>query len=361
MFKLVDFFYKFLLQIRVFGLVGFFRTIIGSLTTLIFSSKKYQNPSGKKIALITFSINPVFSQVWAYFAHRYTDENLVDIFIIDLSGNLHSKDVYDISVTSFLNIEHGKKIDLFTKKLKYEYIWLCDDDVFFSDLSTMQSLITNLNEDQLFAISLLPRTQKIKTKFIEQNAMGTYCVCFNREEFLKERFSFRPHKTSDQKINWGKGYYDTADYAQKQAIEKGYRVVIDELKSLQPFMGTSIVYLKMKSFENTANAFFSETLNFSDDWRRISGRIGSAFCLIKLLSLYNEIKGRSADWEPPFNETKIIAFTANLENIQAKERALSYIDQYLSVYEILLSIIRKIEREVFRLIVKDIFTIYEEI
>jgi hypothetical protein len=338
MYKVFAYFRNLFWEAQIFGLAGFIRSIIGTITFNLFGSKKFQNVANKKIALITFSINPVFSKTWAYFARKFTDENLVDIFIIDSSGNLLPGDIEGVTIINYRNIEHGKKINRFARLLHYPYIWLCDDDVFFSDSSTQQLVNSNLAIDRLFAISLWPREQKVKSGQVEQNAMGSYCVCFNREVFLKEHLSFRPFTTQENDVNWGRGYYDTADYAHKKALDKNYRVIIAKSEALQSFMGTSIVYLKLRSSQKTAEAFLRETIRISEDWRRISGRLGSAYCLIKMHELFKEVYGVTAGWNPPFSESNLIKFASDLANLQAKERAFLYFERYGRVFEILVRI-----------------------
>lgn len=247
--------------------------------------------------------------------------------------------VEGVTVVHYVNTEHGKKINRFARKLNYPFIWLCDDDVFFSDHSTMQVVKSHIDKDRLFAISLMPREQKVKNHHIEQQAMGSYCVCFSRDVFIRERLSFRPFATNNKEINWGRGYFDTADYAHQQAIDRNYQVVIAKSESLQAFMGTSIVYLKFNMRERSSAAFLEETIRISDDWRRIAGRLGSAFCVNKIYRLFTMIQGVTPDWQPPIHEDQIVDFASGLSNIQAKERSQDYFKKYSQAYEKLSSLI----------------------
>ena len=164
--------------------------------------------------------------------------------------------------------------------------------------------------------------------------MGSYCIIYDRQTCLRQRWSFRVVATQDQAINWGRGYYDTADYAHQQSLMDGYGVELFEgLQELNAFMGTSIVYLKLKRWKSEGNKFLEDAIRISEDWRRISGLLGSAYCLCKVYDLYQGIFREKPKWTPTINEDAILTVVDGLESVQAKERANEYIQRYQRVYE----------------------------
>lgn len=321
---------------------GVHKTSSVYLATAFVSHKaRFTDPS-KKIALITFTIYPDLAEIWSYFATRNIDKSIVDIYCVDSSGLLRQERVPEVKVLRFWNIEHGKKMDIFSRLLDYEYIWICDDDVMLVDEVLQHLLLTEFGQDpKIWAVSLLPRSQTIKSGDIERRAMGSYCFGFRRDIVINEQLSFRPKETIDQTVNWGRRYYDTCDFAQYQALERGYEVaLIDSSDVLKSFMGTSILYLKMRTKLNSSDKFHEHIESYGDDWRKISGFLGSAFCTRKIFSLYEVMFGRAPSWEPLVSEETILEIVDTLENSEAKARAQSYIHRYESAYLYLVSLVR---------------------
>ena len=333
--KVINLFFWLKHQITCFGIVGFLRCIFSYTHSLWLPSKELLNPFRKKIIILTFSINPIIAQIWSINIQKFLDSKYFDFLIIDSSGQLKNSDIKGANIIYFPNIEHGKKIDFFMHRLNYKFVWVWDDDLFIIDSNIETDILEKIKLDNVFAISYYSRDQKIiSKKNINLPAIGSYCVCFNRNVFLNENLSCQVKKTEDNNINWGRGYYDTCDFSQKIAMDLGYEIISFKHNSIVTFMGTSILYLKLKTSLNNFDKFTIDLLRFPTDWRRISGFIGSTYCLIKIYDLYLEFVNKKVNWIPPINETQLMEINTKLDNKDAKIRSNEYIKKYEMVYKL---------------------------
>src|SRR3989344_3003106 len=85
--------------------------------------------SDKKYTAITFSISEDYARVWLFFAKKFLPSDQWNFIIVDCSGDMRAQLFYGAKIIKYLNLPHGKKIDMFLRKIiDSEIIFLCDDD-----------------------------------------------------------------------------------------------------------------------------------------------------------------------------------------------------------------------------------------
>jgi len=231
--------------------------------------------SKERLAITTFSINPVLGRLWMFYIKKLLAYNEInaDIIVFDSSGRLKPLD--NCKVIHLLNIEHGVKMDQAIKRIDSKYIWITDDDIYFSRLN-LNSILMKLDSTKRdWVYSVVPRGQTIiSDDGFEQNAIGSNSIIFKREIFINEKLSFKVRRTENKAVNWSRGYYDTCDYAHKVSLDRGYRAIIGVHKDdALAFFGTSIAYLKFISTIK-AKSDFKNWVYADTDKRSTSEKIG---------------------------------------------------------------------------------------
>jgi len=266
----------------------------------------------------------------------YNDIN-ADIIVFDSSGKLLP--LPNCKVVHLLNIEHGIKMDQAIKRIFAKYIWITDDDIFFDRLNLKSILLKLDSSEREWVYSVVPRGQTvISNDGFEQRAIGSYSIIFKREIFLKENFSFKVRPIKDDQVNWGRGYYDTCDYAHKISLDRGYRAIIsDHEEETLTFFGTSIAYLKFISSIKTKSQFMN-WVSENNDLRRVSEKIGSTYCLLKIFNLNNIVFGDCEKYSLPINEDDLTKIIDTLDQKDAAVRARELLQKYEAVYKRLINV-----------------------
>jgi hypothetical protein len=293
------------------------------------------------MALVSFSIYPDLARLWCEFAVRLKAYSpALDVILVDSSGRLRAPDLPGVVLLRLWNIEHGRKMDLVCRTFQHDYVWFCDDDVFPLAAEPLADRIAELGSEETWVVSLLPRSQRVVANGRSQPAVGSYCIVVKRRVVVAEGLSLRVRPVEDPQINWGRGYYDTADYAQVTAASRGWHArFAPATEWLAAFMGTTIMYLKMSRPGYSLAALEADLALRPEDWRRVSGHLGSAFCLLKTVELYEAAFGRPPRWKPPVAEAELIALAERFPNQLARKRAFEYFERYEQEYRKALAVL----------------------
>jgi hypothetical protein len=154
---------------------------------------------------------------------------------------------------------------------------------------------------------------------------------FKREVPLRHGWSFRVRATQDSYVNWGRGWYDTCDYAHAQSLSAGYRVVLLERdESLAPFIGVTAMYLKLRTEIRDANGFWNKFRSYKGDTRKARLFLTGAFSLLRVCQLYERffharsgrrypsMKNRSSLLQPNWPGGEGLGLVATLPNSCAR-------------------------------------------
>ena len=208
------------------------------------------------VEILSFSVVPWMTALWArLLGHAVADRDF-EILIGDCSGGLgpahHGLMGGGVRCVPCLNKHHGEKIDLFLSRLcRAPYVVIADDDIFWLSGRPLSWALARLEADpRVAAVSLKPRA--IVSSVLERDniaqPMGSHCLVIRRELWRRERLSFavrRPPPGTD----W---FYDTGDFANRELLRRGFRVVIAEPESephFAAFDGVSSWILKLQGQE----------------------------------------------------------------------------------------------------------------
>ncbi|HAF61796.1 MAG TPA: hypothetical protein DCK95_05675 [Anaerolineaceae bacterium] len=203
------------------------------------------------IESLTFSVFPQLTAIWSEYFVSATKNYDLKIRIGDCSGgDKPFIDYQKIIINPFLNIQHGKKIDIFLNKLiSSQYVILCDDDVFWLNSEPLDYALRSFKRDpEIAVVSLMPRdrvSSVLQGKI--NNPMGSYCLVIRNDIWKKENLSFKiKDPQSNNNYDW---FYDTGDYANIELIKRGYKVCIAEeeiRQNLVSFEGISSWLMKIQ-------------------------------------------------------------------------------------------------------------------
>ncbi len=188
----------------------------------------------KRTTLFTCSIYPDLTRVWYHFARRYTDASCVRYVIYDCGSRLRKEHFPDALIVRYPNVDHGRKIDDCVRRVvDTPLMFLSDDDSFIlSDQTEPAAARALLDDERAAALSFKPREWwEFEIDGRRHPVMGSYSIVFKPEVIKKESLSFRTRPTDEPDIRQGSGYYDTADYANRQLLLKGYRIIVPEKES----------------------------------------------------------------------------------------------------------------------------------
>jgi hypothetical protein len=202
---------------------------------------------------LTFSVVPRLTAAWSIYMDRALAGSNHQILIGDSSGGFQSLVPNSkIRILPVLNFPHGEKLDLFVQRFcRSEFVVVSDDDVFWLNNGAWLWAVEQFKADaRLAVVSLRPRGGQIWPPTAERipgPPMGSYCLIIRRQIWMEEQLSFRIVESPAHKHN---GYFfDTADYANVQLLERGYRVLIAPetvCASVVTFDGTSCWALRIQ-------------------------------------------------------------------------------------------------------------------
>ncbi len=202
-----------------------------STIRIVMGLKRVQASWGK--IAITCSVSEDYARLWLYFA-SILKCNGWKLVVVDSAGDMSPHKLGDVELIRFLNLYHGRKLDVLLKTIIVQpVIFLCDDDKFIlSDPMCSPTISSALEHPRVAAISLCPR----QWWWFEINGqkylpMGSYAVIFKREVFVNHSLTFQsPRNLKSRYKVFAKGVkhqggYDTADYANERLLLLGYSIV----------------------------------------------------------------------------------------------------------------------------------------
>ena len=195
--------------------------------------------------IFTCSVYPDLTQLWYHVLSRTFRGGIPRTLIFDCGGNLRAERFPGADVRRVPNLEHGRKIDLALGQMSdAEFVLVLDDDVFPLNHTIIERAISTLRaQRQMAAYSFLQRDWwKIPAAGALHVPMGSYALLVRRGVILEEGLSFETRRTSDPAIRSGTGYWDTADYCQKELLERGYTIGYapeEDRIDIPTFFGTS--------------------------------------------------------------------------------------------------------------------------
>ena len=225
-----------------------------ALTRCLFGTQKIlsEKPLLRKPAdldILSFTILPEVVALWDHTISLSLGELPKQIIIGDGSGNYRPEGNSQLWVMPIYNFSHGTKLDVFFSQVcASDLVLISDDDVFWTDGAPVKWALDRFEKDsKLAAVSFIPRPHlNPQLRGVVSEAMGSYAVLIRRDIWLKEKLSFQIYKPD----NWKQigNYFDVADYANLQLVQRGYHVISapEELRqTLIPFYGTSMWALKI--------------------------------------------------------------------------------------------------------------------
>ena len=240
---------------RYHGFIPLIRCLVG--TRKLMQSGLVNRGDGGLVDCLTFSVIPEISTLWTTFLGYALDCQKMTVLLGDGSGIFPSSPTAFLHVLPIFNFNHGVKLDLFMQKACHaEYVLVCDDDLFWLDDEPIRYALNRFSENsKLAVVSLHPRPEK-NSQLVEHvgQPMGSYCLIIRRSIWLKENLSFKYYKP--ESLNPPIYFFDTADYANLQLIQKGYDVEIapEEIREhIVTFYGTSMWGIKIMACRGEIN------------------------------------------------------------------------------------------------------------
>ena len=302
---------------------------------------------GKPTAMV-FSISEDYARVWLYFARKFLERDQWHFLIVDSSGELDPAKLEDCQTLRFLNIYHGRKIDIFLRKvLQSDTVFLCDDDQYV--VADMTEHLSTLEKPTTPVVSLRPRSWwRFRIDGREYLPMGSYALLFKRGVFLQNNLRFQSpkglkssHKVFPPDVKTQLSY-DTADYANEQLLLAGYHVeTIQKNSPLLGFSGMSGPRILLKKY---GKAVVRDALLAASHYKEgsINGTVLRAlYAIVIFEQLYRRIFHEEPRSLSGFSTDELRAILRQNSHIDEHERMLVS-EHFERQHEILQRISRKI-------------------
>jgi len=245
--------------------------------------------------IFTCSIFPHLTRIWYDYTRKVLGKD-ISITIYDCSGALQNSWIKGATVQKFKNIEHGLKIDAFLKKSNSNLVLVTDDDAFIRDAKLVGKIQEKMEMNKNLAIYSCHERDHWSYQLDNKKIwpIGTYTFTVNKEILLNEKISLRSVQTTENWVNSGKGYWDTANYTQYLLLQKGYDIESIPLAIDSPvstMFGTSsgfVTWFKKSFFnssfklKNTFDRYKEELPNNKYLFERTLG-------VVAILDLYKDV------------------------------------------------------------------------
>jgi hypothetical protein len=272
------------------GIVAVWNALAGTRRV---KRRDYADSTPRTVEVVTFSVVPGMTALWSWLISDAIPVEGLRVLIGDCTGggvcDLVERSVIVIPMLNYL---HGEKLDLFIQKVcTAEFIVFSDDDIFWLDDAPWQWAMEQFAHDpQLAVVSLYPRedvSSVLRGKV--DVAMGSYCLIVRRDIWLRERLSFQMAQP-EGKFDW---FYDTADLANVQLIERGYHIAIapPEIRAhLVTLEAISTWTLKIQKYQGDIREAVGDIVI------RQEKALRAVLALRGLEKLYDDCRRFSADW-----------------------------------------------------------------
>ncbi len=294
----------------------------------------------KRTTLFTCSIYPDLTRVWYHFAWRYMDSSHVQYVIYDCGSRLQKEYFPDALIVRYPNVDHGRKIDDCVRKvIDTPLMFLSDDDSFIlSDQTEPVAARALLDDEMAAALTFKPREWwEFEIEGRRYPVMGSYSLVFKPEVIKKEGLSFRTRPTDEPDIRQGSGYYDTADYANKQLLMKGYKIIVPEKESrgemVRSYSAVSSAFLNF-----TRRRWFNHEYRLSKplrDWgeeiRSNLRKLEWACGVSAIVALYKKLFDEKPQFHDFFTYDDLRELVEDIDD--GKQQAVEMVEGYRSLME----------------------------
>jgi len=209
------------------GFSALFRCLRGMRRLRHLDSGGTSSQEACSLEALTFSVVPKMTFLWSRLMQAIMPES-GRVIIGDCSGGFPAESSHNhLVVHPLLNLPHGVKLDLFIRSIcSAPYVVVSDDDVFWLSEQPIRWALAQFEASEHVAVvSLMPRerlSSVLKAKLTE--GMGSYCLVIKRDVWLREALSFQiVYPAKEKGFDW---FYDTADFANVELINRGYKVVV---------------------------------------------------------------------------------------------------------------------------------------
>jgi hypothetical protein len=302
--------------------------------------------------VITSSISEDYARLWLYFAQHALDPRQWDFLIIDSAGDMNSRKFPGCRVVRFLNLYHGRKIDILLRHLlRAEIVFLCDDDKYI--LQDVTPFVAHLADPRTPVVSLSPRSWwKFRIDREEFLPMGSYALVLKRSEWLGQglRLQSPANLTSPYKVFMPSAKpqtrYDTADYANEQLLLRGFTVVtLPDTRAILGFDGLSAPRILLVKYGRT---YVREALLQAEHYRDGSSNgsvMKAMYGIVKMEHLYRAIFHEEPRFSSGFSETELCEIVESNPHpdTEQKTEILAYFQQIDGVCQTLMD--RLIDRQ----------------
>jgi hypothetical protein len=299
-----------------------------------------------KPLVITSSISEDYARLWLFFAQHALDPRQWDFLIIDSAGDMDSRKFQGCEVVRFLNIYHGRKIDILLRRLlRAEIVFLCDDDKYI--LQDVMPFVANLDDPQTPVVSLSPRSWwKFRINGEDYLPMGSHALVLKRSKWLRQglRLQSPANLTSSYKVDMSNAKlqagYDTADYANEQLLLDGYAVVTlpDTRTVLGSDDGLSAPRILLMKY---GKAYVKDSLLQAEHYhdKSTNGTVmKTMYAIVKFERLYRTIFQEEPRLSSGFSEAELSEIVENNTHLDGEQRTetLAHFQRIDAVYQTLL-------------------------
>lgn len=277
----------------------------------ILAGRRKIGEAGRPLAL-TCSISEDYARLWLYFAQKALPSDRWDFLIVDSVGDMDPAKFEGCHVIRFLNVYHGKKVDLLLRKaLQADIIFLCDDDKYI--LRDAAETFDAFQTPNTPVISLSPRNWwKFRIGGREFLPMGSYALIFKRRLFLEQRLKFESPQGIQSALRvFPPGVkqhrsYDTADYANERLLLAGYNVATfpenDFVLGFDGLSGRRIVLLRY------GKEYAKQTLLEAEHYQEASSNataVKTFYDIVKFERLYQAVFQTPPTFVSGFSEDEL--------------------------------------------------------
>lgn len=297
----------------------------------------------KRTTVFTCSIYPDLTRVWYHFVRKYTDPADVTTVIYDCGSRLRPEHFPGAHILRHANRDHGSKIDHCVREtIETPLMFLSDDDTFIlSDETEPAAAEALLSDERAAAYSLKPRGWwEWEIDGQSYPVMGSYSLVFKPDVFRKEKLSFRTRPTTDPRIGKGRGYYDTADFANEQLIRLGYRVLTPDdgrKKMLRSYSAVSsgFVNFARRRWLQSAYAPAKPRQALAEELRRNIGTLERACGVAAARRLHRALFDETPRFDDFFDYDELADLALRFESPADRPRAVEMVAGYRELLRVL--------------------------